>query len=247
MREVKALENKVKTLGKDLSLHKPLAEIKTILWANIGQSITDQWRSIQTIHEKIDLIEMGQVEIQKARALLGNMPEQANRLINFLNTQNKEELAALDIRDSISTILTVKKVLTMRNFIQNLERKCQEIQIEINAFTEKFTVLQEKGLPSLLTSDHRLLTHTQYAHRVNTYVSNQITASSSTSEEKELPFGQTLYDNLKNMFYIEHEIRHLFAVHPNFFRYTEADEILIKLQRHQLPGEQWWQRVLEVL
>jgi len=140
-REVKALENKVKTLEKDLTLHKPLAEIKTIMWTKIGQSITDQWKSIQTIHEKIDLIEMAHVEIQKARELLGNMPKQANRLVHFLNTHTKVQLAALNIKDRISTILTVKKVLTMRNFIKNLERKCQEMQTEINAFTEKFTIL----------------------------------------------------------------------------------------------------------
>lgn len=62
-REVKALENKVKSLEKVLTLHKSLAEIKTILWTKIGQSITDQWRSIQTIHEQIELIEITQVEI----------------------------------------------------------------------------------------------------------------------------------------------------------------------------------------
>ena len=123
-REVKALENKVRSLEKDLSLHKPLAKIKKILWNNIGQYITDQWRSIQTIHEQIELIEMAQVEIQNARASLGNMPEHANRLIQFLNTHTREQLAALDIKDRTGTILTVKKVLTMRNFIQNLERKC---------------------------------------------------------------------------------------------------------------------------
>jgi len=57
-REVMALENKVKSLEKDLTLHKTLSEIKTILWTKIDQSIIDQWSSIQTIHEQIELIEM---------------------------------------------------------------------------------------------------------------------------------------------------------------------------------------------
>jgi len=135
------------------------------------------------------LIVLAQVEIQKARTLLGHMPEQANRLIHFLNTHTSEELAALEIRDRTGTIQTVKRVLTMKNFIQNLERKCQDMQVGINAFTEKFTVLQEKGLPSLLTNDHKLMTHKNYAHKVNTYVTDQITASSSTSEERTLPSG----------------------------------------------------------
>ncbi len=112
-REVKALENKVKSLEKDLTLHKPLADIKMILWTKIGQSITDQWQSIQTIHEQIELIERAQEQIQRARASLGNMPEQANRLIHFLNTNTKEQLAALEITDRTGTILTIKKVLTM--------------------------------------------------------------------------------------------------------------------------------------
>ena len=112
----------------------------------------------------------------------------------------------------------------MRKFIQNLERKCQDMQMEINAFTQKFTALEEKGLPSLLTNDYRLMKHVYYTCRLNTYVDNQVTTSSSSTGEKALPFGQSLYDNLENMFSIEHEVRHLFTVHPTFLRYVNADE-----------------------
>ena len=58
---------------------------------------------------------------------MGNMPEQATKMIHFLNTHTKEELAALDISNGTDTILTAKKVLTLRNFVQSLERKCQEM------------------------------------------------------------------------------------------------------------------------
>lgn len=135
------------------------------------------------------MIVQAQVEIQKTKTLLGHMPEQANRLIHFLNTHTSEELAALEIRDRIDTIQIIKRVLTMKNFIQNLERKCQDMQVGINAFIEKFIVLQEKGLPSLLTNDHKLMTHKSYAHKVNTYVTDQITTSPSTSKERALPSG----------------------------------------------------------
>jgi len=50
-KEIKALENKVKTLEKDLTFDKPLVEIKKILWANIIQSINDVWPSIHVIYE----------------------------------------------------------------------------------------------------------------------------------------------------------------------------------------------------
>jgi len=95
-------------------------------------------------------------------------------------------------------------------------------------------------LPRLLTSSGKLLTHDQYARRVDNYVSNQIKASSSTSKQESPPSGQILYDKLEHLFYIEQEINHLFEVQPNFYIYTEADETLIKIKRHQLPTEDWW-------
>jgi len=46
-REIKALDNKVRALEKDLSVDKPLVEIRGIFWTNITQSLSDVWRSIQ--------------------------------------------------------------------------------------------------------------------------------------------------------------------------------------------------------
>ena len=125
---------------------------------------------------------------------MGVMPEQANKMINFLNNHTKEELAAMQIMNRIHTILTVKKVLTLRGFVQTLERKCQEMQKDIDNFKLKLAALQSKGLPSLLTNAGRLLTPEQYATRVNNYVTNQITASSSSPAETRPPSGQSLYD-----------------------------------------------------
>ena len=209
-----------------------MTEIKKNFWAKIGQSINDQWRSIQAIHEQIELIGMAQFEIQKARAALGIMPEQANKMIHFLNSHTKEELAALDINSRTETILTAKKVLTLRNFIQTLERKCQEMQAEINDFRTKITALQSRGLPRLVTGAGKLLSCEQYTTRINNYVENQITTSTSSTKEAGPPSGQSLYDKLENLFFIEHEINHLFEVPPNFYRYTEADETLIKIRKH---------------
>ena len=78
-------------------------------------------------------------------------------------------------------------------------------------------------------------------------MTNHITTSSSSSEETVPLSGQSLYDKLESLFFIEHEIAHLFEFQPNYYRYTEADETLIKLKKHQLPTDRWWQSMLEVL
>lgn len=117
----------------------------------------------------------------------------------------------------------------------------------MNEFIAKITVLHNRGLPSLVTSVGRLLSHEHYAKRVNNFATNQITASARAPEEAGPPSGQDLYDKLENLFFIEHEIRNLFAVTPNYYKCTEADEILIKMQRHQLHTEEWWRSMIETL
>jgi len=89
--------------------------------------------------------------------------------------------------------------------------------------------------------------HTDYVHKLNTYAVDQVNSSTSASGVKALPTGKILYDNLESLFYIEHEVKHLFQLQPNFIRYTEADEILRKLQRHKLPEQQWWEDILGIL
>jgi len=61
------------------------------------------------------------------------------------------------------------------------------------------------------------------------------------------PTGQQLYDKLENLFFIEHEINHLFAEPPNYFKFTDADETLHKMQRHQMPTDQWWTDMIRTL
>lgn len=181
------------------------------------------------------MIKVAQVEIQKTKAVLGQMLEQANRLIHFLNTKTSEELEALDIRDKTSTILDINRVLTMRTLMQNLDRRCQDMQVEIDFFTDNFIVLNQKGLLSPLGDNDRLMKHKDYVHKLNIFSLNQVSASSSTSTEKALPSGQSLYDSLENIFYIEHKVKHMFTIPPNFFKYTDTDDTLRKLQRHKIP------------
>ena len=166
------LENKLKSLEKDLTFDKPLTEIKRILWANIIQSINDVWPSIQVIFEQIHLVKAAQEEIQRTRGKLGKMPKEASRLIHFLNTRKKEQLEEIGINDMTETILEIKRVLTKKTLMQNLERRCHDMRAKINAFMGKFHIFQNKGLPSPLVISERLMRQKDYVEKLNNYVGN---------------------------------------------------------------------------
>jgi len=97
-----------------------------------------------------------------------------------------------------------------------------------------------------MISEDKLMDLEAYMKKLDLHVLNSANSSSSSSQTT-LPTGKNLYDRLENLFYMEHEIKHLFASQPNFFRYTEADEILRKLQRTRIAEDKWWEDLLEIL
>ena len=244
--EVNILEKLVKALEKDLTLEKPLKEIKEIIWTNIIQSVYDVWSSIQIMYEQNELVKLALKEVQKAREELGNMPEEANQLIQFLNTKNIHQLKELGIQDRTGTILEIKRVFTKRTLAQNLERRCSNMQEEIIAFRERLNIFLNIGFPSLIVAEDKLMDLDSYVEKLDKYVDNQASSSTSSSTAA-LPTGRNLHDRLENLFYLEHEVKHLFPVQPTFYRYTEADETLRKLQRTRIPKPQWWDEMLELL
>jgi len=166
----------------------------------------------------MDFLNRAYAKNQRARASLGSMPDIATRMINVLNNRTGLQLATMGIRDRIDTIMLIKRVLTLRNYVQTLERKCQDIQVGVNAFATKITALYGRGLPSLVNTVGRLLPHEKYAKKVKNYITQQLTALTSTPEGVGPPTGQEIYDKLQNLFYIEHEINHLFEVPPNYYK-----------------------------
>ena len=121
------------------------------------------------------------------------------------------------------------------------------MQTDINKFMENFIALQNRGLPSLMGTSGRLLSHENYAKRVNTFATNQIAEKPCTSAESGPASGQTLYNRVENLFFIMNEINHLFDAPPNFYKYTEADETIEAILRHQLPTQEVWNGLIQLI
>jgi len=120
------------------------------------------------------------------------------------------------------------------------------MQEEITAFMKRFDILLNKGLPSPLVSEDKLMDLESYVEKLDKHADNQASSSTSSSTVA-LPTGKNLHDILENLFYLEHEVKHLFPIQPTFFRYTETDETLRKLQRTRIPEPQWWEEMLDIL
>jgi hypothetical protein len=99
---------------------------------------------------------------------LGEIPTEENEIIRFLNSKTREELEDLKIEYRTETILKVKRVLTKRGLMLQLEEKAQNMDVGVQRFFSKIDTLQKKGLPSLLVLNDKLMTLSNYKKKIST-------------------------------------------------------------------------------
>jgi len=127
--------------------------------------------------------------------------------------------------------------------MNNLEEKFHNMQVAIDKFMAKFQILRDKGLPSPMVINEKLTTQLDYSDRIGKLAKEQ----ASSSAIKALPIGKVLYDTLENLFFLEHEVKHLFLTKPNFLKYTEADEIYRRMVKIKLSEVEWWDKMIDLL
>jgi hypothetical protein len=75
----------------------------------------------------------------------------------------------MEIEDRNETILEIKKVLTKKGLMLQLEQKSQVMDIGVQRFFNKFEVLHKKGLPGLLVLNEKLITLPDYNQKLKTW------------------------------------------------------------------------------
>ena len=119
--------------------------------------MTDVWPSIQIIFEHQELITRCRSVIEKDKEDLKTKPVEALDMITVINSKSREKLEHINIIDRTTTILEIKKALQKKNFLNQLETKCQTLDIAIHRFHSKFNVLNQKGLPILVAPSDKLV------------------------------------------------------------------------------------------
>jgi len=69
----------------------------------------------------------------------------------------------------------------------------------------------------------------------------------NNSSMKGMPTGKVLYQTFENLFYLQHEVKHLFVNKPTFAKYIEADEIYRKMVNIKLLDAETWEKLSDLL
>ncbi len=114
---------------------------------------------------------------------------------------------------------------SQQKFNVNLEDKCQTMQLAVDRFMTKFEILRENGLPSPLVINDKLMTQEDYNKKIREVAEEQTNNSSMSG----IPTGRVLYQTFENLFYLQHEMKHLFINKSTFSKYIESDDIYRKM------------------
>lgn len=93
-------------------------------------------------------------------------PEEAKNIIELMNSKTREELEDLNIPNITAIVIEVKRILTNKKLVIQLENKRKDLELQLKRLNKNFTLLQEKGLPTLRTSNGQLIPLENYKEQL---------------------------------------------------------------------------------
>ena len=139
--------------------------------------------------------------------------------------------------------MEVKRVITKKNLIIQLEDKCKELELQVKRVNGKFGLFQDKGLPSLRDCNGKLIPLENYQDQLRNI---DVDTSDFTKVRGEIN-GEAFTEGLQYDLFIQYEIHHLFLNKPTFQTYIEVDERFQRMVNLSIPSEEWWDKLLQLI
>ena len=127
------------------------------------------------------------------------------------------------------------------NLINQLENKCQTLDIYVKRFHSKFNVLNQKWFPGLVGLNDKMIRLDDYCKELYAIAVDR----TKFVGVKGNIIGRDFLEALDFDLTILHEIKHLFLTKPNFKRYIEVDETFRKMVNVEIPSEERWDKLCE--
>ena len=119
-----------------------------------------------------------------------------------------------------------------------LEEKCKTLDVTVKRFFDKSDILRQKGLPNPLVIIDKLMIHEDYDKNMREVAKE----TSNSSSIKGVLTEKVLLHTLKNFFYLQHELNHLFVNKPTFAKYSKAYEIYCRMMKIKITDEEMWEK-----
>jgi len=149
----------------------------------------------------------------------------------------------LEIEDRTKTILEVKKVLTKKGLMLQLEEKSKTMDVGVHRFFSKVDSLHKNELLGLLVINDKMVTLSDYKKKILVVAKY----GSKFAGIQGRINGKTFLDTLQLDLIIQHEIKYIFITKPTFSKYIEMDETYKRLLKVYIPSQKRWEDLCALL
>ena len=117
------------------------------------------------------------------------------------------------------------------------------MNFSITKFLEKYTMLRRAGILDIHVFNDKLMNQKESDKKIRDHSKEQV--------NKPLPQGsptaKVVLQYIEDLFFLQHEIKHLFVIKPNFSKYIDANENFRKLKSVKIPNAEQWQNFTDLL
>ena len=188
------------------------------------------------------MTELAQQRLQLVNEHMARRPlTTAQNSLNFLNSLTHQKLHDMGIKDRISIVLSVKKIINKHHLMKIVLDKSEELRAQVNKFRQEFKGLFEEGLPCFWDEAGKILPPEHYHHLL---VRARMDHTKFNSLEKNLT-GQTIIDMLAEDFEILQKFVAIRARLPkkSYEAYMELEVAIREMIESDTPSSEQWKAV----
>ena len=98
-------------------------------------------------------------------------------------------------------------------------------------------------MPDIHVFNEKLMPQKDYDKKIREFAREQVNKPLPLGT----PTGKVILQYFEDLFFLQHEIRHLFVFKPTFSKYTDADEKFRELRSVKIPDAEKWQAFTDLM
>ena len=220
-----------------------LWDTKSLLWDHMFKEIKNLKDYLLMLQDDKALVDTCLSNVNLVQEMMGDKPVQAQRAINFLNSQSKTQLQFSGIQDKAKLIVHAKKYIVNETLAKEVLMKANFLKARVNQFKHAFKCLFDNGLPSFWNEEGIIISEDDYL----SFRNEKKNDTSRIDKLDPIIKGSHIYDVLDKDVYLYYEARIIISnlPPPSYNLFSDLDVVNKDLLAVAFPASSVWQRIAQ--
>ena len=222
------------------AVRQALMDGKSLLWDNITKEIKKSKYHLVMLQDEMTLVTTCLSNVALVQESMGDKTIQAQRAINFLNSQ-QTQLQFAGIQDMADLIVQAKKYIVKDSLAREVALEENFLKSRAEQFKNMFRNVFNQGLPSFWDEEGTVIDENEYLSKLKENKDD----TSSIDKLDPIIKGHHIFEVLDREFFLFYETRKIITdlPSPSYNLYSDFDVVNQNLLEVAFPANSVWQRI----